>query len=54
MEALITKIGALIKNFCLATYIIAGSAVGIGVNLFVIRSLAMKYGLISVDVILPG
>ena len=34
METLITKIVALIENFYLATYIIAGSAVGIGVNLF--------------------
>lgn len=34
MEAVITKIVALIENFYLATYIIAGSAIGIGANLF--------------------
>lgn len=34
MEILISKIVALIENFYLATYIIAGSAVGIGLNMF--------------------
>lgn len=34
MEVLISKIVALIENFYLATYIIAGCAVGLGVNLF--------------------